>query len=595
MNEEKVTAQISHLIKILVDNLQTDPFAPVREYISNAHDAIKGQKNPCIQVWAEQGKLNIRDNGSGMTRKVILEAYTRIAGHFSRIDEKETIGMFGIGVLSAFIAADKLVVETRHADDPHGWRLEWKRYAETFHLEPIEKHDIGTLAILHLHEDARQDIGNDKTLREYVRKTFGLFTTPICVGRDMSFGAVNQQWQWLENLFAGEKKLLNNDETRRLIGQYFPQQKLLCAYFGKGPDGARVLLGIPQDESTFTADRDKIQFFSKGVRLMGNIRDFFPANLSFVVGLIDSPNLKIQISREEIFIQDDHFQGLKRTIEAHILRFFDMLAKEQPAIVEQALHIHKTKLIAHGKECDDLCGLFRDYYHFTTTNGLLRWREILPFAEKDGDERFIYYTSNEINAIDLLHGGNKFLSVFALGPEQMVLKQISDCECIELRDVATIFEEDKVDVPESFRHFLNLIVPYLGKRGIRTAIFINRQGEKQTPAMFRIINGDGVRKFADGGGGLDGQTYSVDALMLNIANPIVGKLAIQQSLERRQLEKIADTFYQIAVLHSPFNDLKFSTSESIVENLVDCLELRIGTVSHRYESNGVLTVSTNNK
>lgn len=582
-SEERVTAQISHLIKILVDNLQTDPFAPVREYISNAHDATKGQKNPVIQVWAEFGKLHILDNGSGMTRKVILEAYTRIAGHFSRVDENETIGMFGIGVLSAFIAAEKLVVETRHADEPHGWRLEWARYAETFHLEPVEKSTIGTEAVLYLDDDAKLDLGSDKVLREYIRKTFGLFTTPIYVGRDTASGAVNQQWQWIENLFNGEEKLLNNDDIRRLMGQYFPQQKLLCAYFGKGPDGARVLLGIPQQESTFTADRHQVQFFSKGVRLMGNIRDFFPDNLSFVIGLIDSPNLKIQISREDIFCQDNHFQTIRKAMENHILRFFDMLAQQQPVIMEQALHIHKDKLVMHGKECEDLCGLFRDYYRFTTTNGQLRWREILPNAEKHGDERFIYYTADELNAIDLLHG-SRFLTVFAFGPEQLVLKQIADCENVGLKDVATLSNSDDLaDVPEPFRRFVNRIVPYLGKRGIRTVVFVNRPGEKETPAMFRIVSTDGTHKFADAGAGARGNSYSVDALMLNIANPIIGKLSGQPLLARRQLEKIADSFYQIAVLHSPFNDLKFSASESIIENIVDCLQFRIGATRQRDE------------
>lgn len=584
VTEEKVSAQIGPLIKNLVDHLQDDPFTPVREYISNSHDATKGQKNPVIRVWVEQGNLHIRDNGCGMTRKVILEAYTRIAGHFSHVDAMESIGMFGIGVLSAFIAAEKLVVETRHADDPHGWRLEWKRYAETFQLEPCEKEDIGTLAILYLHEEARQDIGSDKVLREHVRKEFGMFTTPIYVGKDTSDGAINQLWQWLENLFASEERLLNNDEVRHLMGLYFPGKRLLCAYFGKGSDGARILLGIPQEESTFTADIHLVRFFSKGVHIMmDNIRDFFPESLSFVVGLIDSPNFKIQLSRKEIFTHDDRFQTIKKEMEKHILRFIELLAKQQPVIVEQVLHIHKDKLIVHSKKRDDLCGLFTDYYRFTTTNGQLRWREILPHAEKLGAERFVYYTANEISAIDLLHG-SRFLTVFALGPEQTVLKQIANCEGVELKDVAIIAGSgDLIEVPEPFKHFVNRIVPYLGKRGIRTVVFVNRPGEKETPAMFRIVSSDGFRKFADGGAGSERGAYSVDALMLNIANPIIGKLAGQQLLSRLQLEKIADTFYQVAVLHSPFNDLKFSTSGATIENLVECLEFRIGAARQRDE------------
>lgn len=586
-SQQNISANVKGLIKILVDHLQDDPLTPVREYISNAHDARDEARSPVIQVWTQQGKLFIRDNGHGMTRKVIMEAYTRIAGHFSNSEEKETIGMFGIGVLSAFISAGKLEVQTRHAEETHGWRLEWIRYADTFHLEPIELDEIGTLAILYLDENARESISNDKDIRRYVQNRFSLFTTPLYIGPDIAAGPVNPYSELVENLFAGPEKILNSAEIKSLMGEYF-SQKLLCAYFGKGPGKARVLLAIPEEESQGTTFAHKVLFFSKGVKLTGegSFRNFYPDNLSFVMGMIDSADFKIQISREEVLSRDDHFQAVKKSMESHILRFLNLLARDQPKVMEQVLRTHRTKLIAHGKECDDLCELFRDHYQFTTTSGMLRWREILPYAEQSSDERFIYYTSDELSALELLRG-SKFMTVFTINEEIMVLKQIADCEMVGLKDVNTIISdsEEPEDVPEPFRRFLNNIIQFLGKRGIRTVVFVKRSDKKEIPAMFRISTAQTGQKDA---GGNNKVGYNADALMLNIANPVIGKLAGQKSIGAKQLEKIADTIFQIAVLHSPFSDLKYSVSDMVIENLSECMEFRIGNTHRRTEYDDVL-------
>src|SRR5947209_8760094 len=132
MNEGKqnldVPVNVEHLLKNLADRLYRTPYACVREYVANAHDACLGYDEPHIEVRVEDLALVVEDNGRGMTREEVVGNFACIAGHrAARSHENQTVGMFGLGVLSAFMVADRLVVETRSERDRCGWRLEWPR------------------------------------------------------------------------------------------------------------------------------------------------------------------------------------------------------------------------------------------------------------------------------------------------------------------------------------------------------------------------------------------------------------------------------------------------------------------------------------
>lgn len=580
---ENVTAKISHLIRILVENLQTDPYAPIREYISNAHDATLQEENPIINLWCERDSIHILDNGCGMTKRVIMEAYTRIAGHFNNSEDVKTIGMFGIGVLSAFIVAKKLVVKTRSLEEAHGWQLEWKRFDETFTLEPIEKVDAGTEAILVLDEESLV-LASERELEAYINRTFSLFTTPIYVGNTLK-KAANQQHQWLKGLNKSQvgAKLMVGEELRKIMGLYF-RSNLLCGYYSKDEEGNQIFLGIPDTESSPIVDKHSVCFFSKGVLVHGNMRDFYPENLSFVVGLMDSPNFKLQITREDIFICDNQFTAIKNRMAKEIFNFLNLLATHHPNVIENVLRIHRTKLVAQCREYEPMCDLFKDHYHFMTSSGELRWKEILPFAEKlPDDERLLYYTSNEFKAYDNLYGAKSFLTIYAFGAEQYVLQQIAECDVVTLKDIATLESgEGDMEVPVPFQQLAHKITTHLGRKSISKVTFIRLPGDKQVPTLFRVITSDGTLMHPDGvSDPRSGMSVRIDALMLNIAHPLIGKLAGKRNLSYQQYQKIAQILYQIAVLHSPFNDLHLSSSEDVIMNLVEGIELQIGAKKNR--------------
>jgi len=585
-NKYQVKANIQHLIKILTEHASLDPCTPIREYISNAHDASLNVDNPRITVWGEGDKLLIKDNGVGMTKEVIIDAFTTIAGHLSQADEKESVGMFGIGVLSAFMVAEKLEVQTRSIHEENGWLLSWERNQPSFSLYPFKKEEHGTVAILHL-EDESIELARAEVLQSYIKKTFALFSMPIFIGKHNT--AVNSQNSALLNLNVqpGEFKLIDNPEVYKLM-RMATNSDLRAIYYAHQMDGARIFLGIPFKEYN-PIDLHKVIFFSKGVLVHGNTRDFFPKSLSFVVGLIDHPAFHLQLTRESLFIQDQSFKKIKSNIESHILQFLDLLAKEDRNSIVEILHTHRSMLIAHAQKSKKLRELLKKYYSFTTSAGEIRWSGIQSYVNIENGQKTIYVSSLDIEAYqDLLVTGSPkgFLTVYVSSDERIILKQIADSENVIIKDTAEIDPDEEIEVPVPFRILANKLNGYFLRKGINAVNFINEPDKKEFPTIFRIRNNQGKLMVSSYEGKQSQSTLSIDALMLNVANPLIRSLAGKKHLTKPMLNEVSEGLYQIAVLNSPFVNLLISNNKSITENLVKLLHNTIGTKNSTKLDNG---------
>jgi hypothetical protein len=175
------------------------PLAAVRELLQNAFDAVREQialelvqdPNPLdegvrearsrlhrialsIQEYNGELWLSCSDTGVGMTRRVI-ERYLLVSGSQSRPEvlelrrecalrgfKLERSGEFGIGVLSYFMLADKMVIETRSSPDAeldqenHGWRFETEGLDTVGELRPQAGLNRGTLLKLRIKDDIKE-------------------------------------------------------------------------------------------------------------------------------------------------------------------------------------------------------------------------------------------------------------------------------------------------------------------------------------------------------------------------------------------------------------------------------------------------------
>lgn len=569
-----VTANIQQLIKILSENLALDPRTPIREYIANAHDATLNVSKPKIEVWIKDKQLLIRDNGVGMTEHVILEAYTRIGGHHSEGDESESIGMFGIGVLSAFMIARSLVVETKSEADTQGWRLVWYKGETNFTLEPIEKLEPGTLAIMTLEEGA-YDLLNEEMLKRYIQKTFSLLAVPIYVNHRK---AANTHYEWLADIYQSYSSplFLKDHEAFELMGM-FTLLPMAAIYFQVLEDGTRIFIGIPQDEHS-PLDIHKVFIFSKGTKIYGGLRAFLPENLAFSIVLIDHPHLELQISRET-FMENESYRRLRNSIEVHVIRSLTLLARENDRLFEAILQVHRIMLIAHGERSGELRKLLKTHFRFVTSNGEQTWQEITAFANIESDKRVVYAIFTEIEAFRNLQDKRikGYITVYAFGAERILLEQFAREDGVEVRDALEMEQGIVSKVPEPFIKLGAAIGNYLIRKGIRGGVaFIQLPGEGQFPAMFQIKTTEGKLMLPLGQPITYEKSHNIHALLLNLSHPLIIELA-RKNLAEATLKQAADALYYIANLHTPFEDLLLSNAEEMMKFMMEAIRVKIGS------------------
>ncbi|MGL4977228.1 MAG: ATP-binding protein, partial [Cetobacterium sp.] len=169
-------AETKELLNLMVHSIYTHKEIFLRELISNASDAIDKLKfkaltdtdildsskelNISILPDADSRTLTIKDTGIGMTFDEVVENIGTIAKSGSKAflnsleeakknDDLNIIGQFGVGFYSAFMVADKIILETKSPYSDKGVR--WISAGEgSYDIEEIDKAEIGTSIILHI-------------------------------------------------------------------------------------------------------------------------------------------------------------------------------------------------------------------------------------------------------------------------------------------------------------------------------------------------------------------------------------------------------------------------------------------------------------
>ena len=198
-------AEVSEVLNLVIRSLYSNKEIFLRELISNASDAAEklrfealtddalyeDEPNLKIRISCDKdaGTVTISDNGIGMSRQEVTETIGSIASSGTKkfmqklsgdnTTDNQLIGQFGVGFYSAFIVADKVVINTRRAGlgEEHGAR--WESTGEgSYSIETIDKPGRGTDIILHLREDDKEFLDSWR-LRSIISKFSDHVALPI--------------------------------------------------------------------------------------------------------------------------------------------------------------------------------------------------------------------------------------------------------------------------------------------------------------------------------------------------------------------------------------------------------------------------------
>ena len=364
------------LLDLMINSIYTNKEIFLRELISNASDALDklsflAVKNPDMKV--DQDSLAIRlsfdkdartitvsDNGIGMTQEELDKNLGTIAHSGSEQfkeenaehqgDQMDIIGQFGVGFYSAFMVASKVRVVSRAygADQAYAWESDGEKGYTIEPAGPGERDgadDHGTDITLYLRPSTEQD-NTDQYLSEwelkelvkkysnYVRHPIRMMVTksrqkPAPDPKPDDYKPEYEDYQELEtiNSMTPIWKKRSSDVDQKDYNEFYKatfhdyaDPARTISFHAEGALSYDALLFIPsvQPFDLYSKDYQKgLALYCDNVLIQEKCEDLVPDYYNFVRGIVDSPDVKLNISRETLQ-QNAQLRAIARRVEKKI-------------------------------------------------------------------------------------------------------------------------------------------------------------------------------------------------------------------------------------------------------------------------------------
>ena len=448
MAKKQFKAESKRLLDLMINSIYTNKEIFLREIISNASDAI--DKLCYLSLTDDQVGLNrddykieiipnkeartitVRDNGIGMTAEECENNLGVIAksGSYKFKDEMDgekaqgedisIIGQFGVGFYSAFMVADEVTVVTKKYGEEQG--VQWQsRGADGYTVTPCEKETVGTDVIMHIKEDTEEEIYGSYLevwkIKALVKKYSDYVRWPIKMDvehqerfetgetddegnpkYDYRMVTENETINSMVPIWQRSKSEVTDDDCIAFYKEKNHGRKDPCALVRINAEGAvsyKAMLFIPGDENeaAFTGDnKGGITLYSNGVMIMEKCDKLVHDYFEFVKGVVDSPDLSLNISRE-ILQHDRQLQIIGQNLEKRIKGELEKLMRDDRPKYEEfyknfGVHLKCGVCDEYGRYKDFLRDLLIFYTSEERQITLKEYVENMPESQK-----VIYYAS----------------------------------------------------------------------------------------------------------------------------------------------------------------------------------------------------------
>ena len=403
----------------------------VREVISNGCDAITKLKkldmmgeyqmpdeykaNIQVVVNSEEKTLKFIDNGLGMTAEEVEEYITQIAfsgatqfleKYKDKTTEDDMIGHFGLGFYSTFMVADEVHIDTlsyKEGATPVHWTCDG---GTEYDMEDGTKETVGTEITLFLNEDCLE-FANEYRVREVIEKYCSFMPVPIYL--------VNENAEVKEDEEAKEPEALNDTEPlwakhpnecekddyinfyRKVFMDY--KEPLFWIHLNMDyPFNLKGILYFPKINTEYDSVEGTIKLYNNQVFIADNIKEVIPEFLMVLKGVIDCPDLPLNVSRSAL--QNDGF----------VNKISEYISKK---VADKLSGMCKTEKEEYEKYWDDIspfikfgclkddkfCEKMTDYILFKNLDGkymtLPECLEVKPIDVEDADAEDVIEDSVE--------------------------------------------------------------------------------------------------------------------------------------------------------------------------------------------------------
>ena len=611
-----------NLFPIIKKWLYSDHDIFYRELISNGCDAITKLKKldmmgeyslPAdykakiqVIVSPEDKTIKFIDNGLGMTSEEVEEYINQIAfsgatdfieKYKDKSNDDQIIGHFGLGFYSAFMVADEVTIDTlsyKEGATPVHWSCDG---GTEYDMKDGTRTEIGTEITLYLNEDCLA-FANEYRAREVIEKYCSFMPTEIYLskkdaevklddeGNEIAPVALNDT----HPLWAKTPSECSEDEYKEFYRKVFLDYKEPLFWIHLNMDYPFNLKGIlyfPKINTEYDSLEGTIKLYNNQVFIADNIKEVIPEFLMLLKGVIDCPDLPLNVSRSAL--QND---GFVKKISEYITK----------KVADKLIGMCKTEKEAYEKYWDDIspfikfgclkdekfCDKMNDYILFKDINDkyqtlpeLLAPVEMETATDEEGntveaevvtddadvntddykDERkTVYYVTDlnqqgqyvnlfkeqGMNAVILNHNiDTSFISQLEMRNENYRFMRIDADLTESLKDTDTEdLTEATTTLSELFKTTLNnekltVKAEKLKNDSIASVITLSEEGRRMQD-MMRMYAANGM-------GGMDMSMFAADqTLTLNANHPLVKY--ILENKESEHIPMFAEQLYDLALL-----------------------------------------------
>ncbi len=447
--------EVQQILNLIINSLYSNKDIFVRELISNASDAVdklrfKAETEPDIlgddtefkirlAANKDEQTLEVSDNGIGMTYDEVMENIGTIAksgtSAFMEALEKskkqdvltpELIGQFGVGFYSAFMAAENITLISKAAGSETA--VKWESSGDgSYSIEETEKESRGTSIILKLREKEEdgQDFTDEWTIRGIIKKHSDFVRYPILmdvekdepipeneqildkenkpVGETTRKVMREETLNSMKAIWARDKKEVSEDEYKEFYKHISHDWNDPLTHIHLKLEGTTeysLLLYIPSKApfDMFNQDRRHgIQLYCKRVFIMDDCKELMPEYLRFVKGVVDAPDLNLNVSRE-ILQQDPLIRNIRKNLVKKVLDMLGGTEKDEyENFYNEFGHVLKEGIYTDWENKNKVADLIR-YKTTRSEDKLVSLKDYIAGMKPDQTEIY-YITGDSISSL----------------------------------------------------------------------------------------------------------------------------------------------------------------------------------------------------
>lgn len=455
-NTHQFQTEVRQLLDIVIHAFYSDREVFVRELVSNASDALEKLRlkqltqtdiyeperelRISITTDEEAGTLTIADSGIGMTQEEVVEFLGTIAHSGtkkfleamkeSKGGTQDLIGQFGVGFYSVFMAADKVEVTTR-SWQPDAAPVKWVSDGQEGYELTGAAADTprGTSILIHLKEDARNFAKGDHT--RYILSKYSNF-----VGFPIDFNG--EHLNTVQAIWMKSKKDVTPEEYEGFYQFIAHTESKPLSYMHFSADAPIVLnsvLFVPEENPEamgFGRCEPMVSLYCHKVLIDSKPEKLLPEWLRFLVGVVDSEDLPLNISRE--MLQDNSLlRKVAGIITKRFIKHLEGVAKNETETYEKFWRTFsryiKEGVVTSWEHKDALGKLLRFESTFTEPGKLTSFEDYVSRMKENQKDIYVLYGASRSQLenspyLDALKARGFEVGFFTEGGDQFVVESL---------------------------------------------------------------------------------------------------------------------------------------------------------------------------